>query len=88
MMLPRLAEHDLFDSGQTGFSGFVIDIDVVSVWYGDEGIQFYDHTDPVNGPRLTVAPTESDSDGIPDAEDNCPSQQSNRKTLYPRKATA
>ena len=38
-------EHDLFDPDQTRFSGFVLS--------GDD-IVFYDHTDPMNGPRLNV----------------------------------
>jgi hypothetical protein len=59
-------EHDLFDSNQTSFSGFVIDAN----W--EDFIEFYDHTDPVNGPRLSVSDTGIDGDGIPDAQDNCP----------------
>ena len=42
-------EHDLFDPSQTRFSGFVID----GGW-GD--IEFYDHTDRINGPRLRISP--------------------------------
>ena len=61
-------EHDLFDPDQTSFSGFVIDRS--SYWDGFIG--FYDHTDPVNGPRLSVGCIDSDGDCIPDNEDNCP----------------
>ena len=71
-----VVEHDLFDPDQTGFSGFVIYKDWSSPSFPgewDDIIEFYDHTDPVNGPRLTVSPAESDSDDIPDAEDNCDS---------------
>jgi len=65
-------EHDLFDSDQTNFSGFVIYKKEGGcfplICCSDYNIEFYDHTDPVNGPRLSV----SDGDGIPFVEDNCP----------------
>ena len=56
-------EHDLFSSGQTNFSGFVLRR---STNWEDE-IEFYDHTDFANGPRLSI----SDGDGI-FINDNCP----------------
>ena len=56
-------EHDLFDSAQTGFSGFAL-IKTTCC----NTIEFYDHTDPFYAPRLTI----SDGDGIPNEEDNCP----------------
>jgi len=63
-------EHDLFDPHQKNISGFVIDRS--SNW--KDFIEFYDHTDPVNGPKLRVSAivADSDDDGIPDDEDNCP----------------
>jgi hypothetical protein len=56
-------EHDLFAPDQSDFTGFVL--------YGDY-IEFYDHTDPENGPRLTIMSTDPDDDGISSEEDNCP----------------
>ncbi len=59
-------EHDLFDLDQSGFAGFVL--------YPADGpyIEFYDHTDPENGPRLTIINKDLDGDGISVEEDNCP----------------
>lgn len=56
-------EHDLFDPDQTNFSGFIIK--------GSDLIEFYDHTDSVNAPQLSIVISDFD-DGIPDDEDNCP----------------
>jgi hypothetical protein len=44
-------EHDLFDPDQTGFSGFVLK--KTTGWY--DTIEFYDHTDPIKGPKLTIS---------------------------------
>ena len=43
-------KHDLFDPDQTNFSGFVIDRS--TEW--EDSIEFYDHTDFKNGPRLSI----------------------------------
>ena len=63
-------EHDLFDSDQTEFTGFVLDRS--TNWSGF--IEFYYHTDLVNAPRLSIINIYSDfdEDGISDNEDNCP----------------
>ena len=60
-------EHDLFDPDQSDFSGFVLKASSCSE-EEEVSIEFYDHTDLVNGPRLSV----SDGDDIPFDEDNCP----------------
>jgi len=64
-------EHDLFNSDQTSFSGFVIDRS--TDWEGY--IEFYDHTDPENGPRLSVVSLcevdEDCDDGITCTDDAC-----------------
>ena len=65
-------EHDLFGPDQTSFSGFVIKISSDSSDYPDDYMEFYDHTDIVNAPRLSISEIDSDSDGIPDYSDNCP----------------
>jgi hypothetical protein len=46
-------EHDLFDPDQTNFSGFVIDKSTYYQWVDD--IEFYDHTDITNAPRLSIS---------------------------------
>jgi hypothetical protein len=62
-------EHDLFDPDQTNFSGFVIDRS--TDW--EDRIDFYDHTDPLYAPRLSVFDiNDLDGDGSLDDEDNCP----------------
>jgi len=60
-----VVEHDLFDRKQIKFSGFYLSS-------YDCDISFYNHTDPENGPRLSVVDTDSDDDGIFNDEDNCP----------------
>jgi thrombospondin type 3 repeat protein len=60
-------EHDLFDPDQTDFSGFVLK---PNGW--DGSIEFYDHTDLSNAPRLSVVSLDSDGDGENNADDNCP----------------
>ncbi len=65
-------EHDLFGPDHANFSGFVVKRS--TSWYNY--IQFYDHTDPENGPRLTVIDilySDYDADGIPYVDDNCAS---------------
>jgi len=62
-------EHDLFAPDQTDFAGFVL---YPSGFPEDQYIEFYDHTDPENGPRLTIINTDPDDDGISNEEDNCP----------------
>ena len=60
-------EHDLFNPDQANFSGFFLRV-------GGSGIiEFYDHTDPEHGPRLSIIDTDSDGDDIPAIDDNCPS---------------
>jgi hypothetical protein len=61
-------EHDLSDFDQTEFSGFIIDKS--PYWSGS--IEFYNHTDPVNGPRLSIIVFDLDGDGVHDDVDNCP----------------
>jgi hypothetical protein len=62
-------EHDLFAPDQSGFTGFVLE----PVGFPEEQyIEFYDHTDPENGPRLTIINADPDDDGISNEEDNCP----------------
>ena len=65
-------EHDLFDPDQTDYSGFVIKRG--SNWedFSVNFYDFYDHTDPVNGPRLRISDLDTDDDGILNDEDNCP----------------
>jgi hypothetical protein len=51
-------EHDLFDSGQTNFSGFVLYVDHLSCFYilgCFNTIDFYDHTSSDYTPRLIVS---------------------------------
>jgi hypothetical protein len=60
-------EHDLSDFDQKEFSGFIIDKS--PYWSGS--IEFYNHTDPVNGPRLSIIVIDLDDDGILN-DDNCP----------------
>jgi hypothetical protein len=62
-------EHDLFGTDQTGFAGFVL---YPSGFPAEQYIEFYDHTDPENGPRLTIIKTDLDGDGVSVEEDNCP----------------
>ncbi len=55
-------EHDLSDSNQSDFSGFVLKTSEDASTF----IEFYDHTDPENGPRLSVSSsdcTDKDIDG-------------------------
>ena len=47
-------EHDLFTPDQTEYSGFVLK----GCEYGF--IEFYDHTDPENAPRLSISGIDSD----------------------------
>jgi hypothetical protein len=58
-------EHDLFDPGQTAFSGLIITSE-------EDSLEFYDHTDFLTSPRLGISDTSIDGDGIPDVDDNCP----------------
>ena len=58
-------EHDAFDPDQTSFSGFVIGR---STNWADN-IEFYDHTDPENGPRLSVIDTQCE--GNFDCDEDC-----------------
>ena len=41
-------EHDLFNPSQSNFSGFVLKCEVCN------DIEFYDHTDSENAPRLSI----------------------------------
>jgi ELWxxDGT repeat protein len=62
-------EHDLFAPDQSGFAGyFLYPVGIPA----DEYIEFYDHSDPENGPRLTIINKDLDGDGISVEEDNCP----------------
>ena len=72
MEVTSAIEHDLFEPDQTAFSGFVLERS--PNWDEDEdSITFYDHTDPVNGPRLNVFEfIDTDDDDTADDEDNCP----------------
>jgi hypothetical protein len=45
--------HDLFDQGQSDFTGFYIK----NVLSDNYNIEFYDHTDPSNGPLLRIQET-------------------------------
>jgi hypothetical protein len=65
-------EHDLFDPYQTTLSGFVIKGNSYPWNWFPDGIEFFDHTDPLNAPRLTVRNIDSDGDNIPAVQDNCP----------------
>ena len=58
-------EHDAFDPDQTNFSGFVIGRS--TNW--SDTIEFYDHTDPENGPRLSVIDTQCE--GNFDCDQDC-----------------
>jgi hypothetical protein len=65
-------EHDLFDPDQTDFSSFILRGSDWEEWGGREDwIEFYDHTDLVNGSRLSILAIDSDGDGIFNDEDNC-----------------
>jgi hypothetical protein len=48
-------EHDLFSSNQTSYSGFVIKIGSDSSDYPDDYMEFNDHTDIANAPRLSIS---------------------------------
>jgi hypothetical protein len=45
-------EHDLFTPGHTAFSGFLLSW---QSWPNHSFADFYDHTDPVNAPRLIIS---------------------------------
>jgi hypothetical protein len=62
-------EHDLFAPDQSDFAGFVL---YPTDFPEEQYIEFYDHTDPANGPRLIIIRKDSDDDGISNEEDNCP----------------
>ncbi len=49
-----------------------------------DSIEFYDHTDLYNGPRLSVSDINSDGDDIPAVQDNCPLiYNPNQEDSYP-----
>lgn len=69
-------EHDLFDPDQTAFSGFVITASI----YRYDSIEFYDNTDPLYAPRLSIEDIDMDDDGVLNNEDNCPDDYNPEQT--------
>ena len=51
-------EHDLFDPDQTNLPGFFLHVGGLGI------IEFYDHTSPENGSRLSIIDTNADGDNL------------------------